>query len=268
MQPIKKIASLFALLSISGLSCQQHPNPTVLVCYAKLNPDSIRGYKYVILESEHYKRFDIQLIQEQNDLVLGYISLGEVSENRFYFDQISERTLGKNPVWESHFIDLNDSTTKKVVFALVDRIVEKGFNGLFLDTVDTYGPWGAHPENSGAYISFIKQIKEKYPDLHLMQNSGIALLPKSNLFINSVAIESIVTDYSFENLEYKLRKSNDFQERVSELNAVKTNYDLPIVLIEYADSKNLVKKVKDQLAHLPWDYFIGTIGLDQLPKYK
>lgn len=269
MQPIKRFASVLALFSMTSMNCHEAiDQSTVLVCYGDVNPDKIQGYKYVILESEHYNAFDVKLIQENNDLVLGYISLGEVSSKRYYYKQIKDKTAGKNPIWDSYYLNLNDSTTQSVIMGLVDRIRQKGFHGLFLDTVDVFGPWGPQSDQVGSYVNFISLIKEKYPDLHLMQNAGLPIVPRVKDYINSVAIESVVTDYNFEKEDYRMRKISEFHQKMTELKTLNKNYNLPIILIEYADSEAMFNKVKSQLSNQDWDYFIGNIGLDNLPKFK
>lgn len=269
MQPIKKIASILAFFSFTAINCQESAaQASLLVCYGDINPDRIQGYKYVVLESEQFNSFDINLIKENNDLVLGYISLGEVSSSRYYFDQIREKTTGKNPIWDSYYLDLEDSTTQEAILGLVEKISKKGFNGLFLDTVDVFGPWGPQASQVGAYIKFIALIKEKYPELHLMQNSGLAIVPRAKDFISSIAIESIATNYNFDKGAYQMRKASEFREKVEELKTVNTQYGLPILLIEYANTNSMIRKVKKQISDLNWDYFIGEIGLEDLPKIK
>ena len=268
MRPIKRLASLFALLSVTSLYCQEIRQANVLVFYGKTNPDKIRDYKYVILESEQFNRLDIKLMKESNELVLGYISMGEVAPARYYYTDLKDKTLGKNEIWDSYYLNPADSTTRSILMNLVDRIKEKGFNGLFLDTVDAYGPWGSTKDKVDDFISLLQEIKQKYPDFHLMQNSGVPLVSKSKDYINSVALESVVTDYNFDKSTYNLRTSRGFEERVKELKEMKSAYNMPVVLIEYADTKRLYNRVKQRLIPLKWDYFIGNIDLAEIPKFK
>ncbi len=262
------MASFLALFSFTSLFCQEPPKASVLVCYGDINADRIRNFKYVILESEQYNPFDIRLMKETNELVLGYISVGEVSTARYYFPELKDRTLGKNSLWDSYYLDLADPVTQNALMGLVDRIKQKGFDGLFLDTVDAYGPWGPHPEKVGAYVEFISRVKEKYPDFHLMQNSGVSITPRTKDFINSVALESVITDYNFEKSDYRMRRLSEYNERVAGLKNVEEKYNLPIVLIEYANTKSMFNRVRNQATALGWDYFIGNIGLEELPRFK
>jgi len=101
-----------------------------------------------------------------------------------------------------------------------------------------------------------------------MQNAGLEIVPRVKNEINSIAIESVITNYNFNRDQYKMRKSRETQEKAIELSTINERYGLPIILIEYADSRSMFNKVKTQAINLKWDYFIGNIGLESLPKFK
>ena len=65
-----------------------------------------------------------------------------------------------------------------------------------------------------------------------------------------------------------MHRWHEFYKRVEELQAIRKQYQLPVILIEYADSEKLYQKVKQQVSPLKWDYFIGNIGLQTFPKFK
>ena len=268
MRLIKTIFFIMALFSFSGLFAQKIQPSTVLICYGRVNPDQIQGYKYVILESEHYTAFEVKLIKENNESVIGYISVGEVSDSRFYYNELKESTLGKSEIWGSFYLNVRDENTQNVLISFVDKMVQKGFDGLFLDTVDTFAKWGPYPNMGDDLVNLLRMFKDKYPDIHLMQNAGLSLIPKSAKYINSVAIESVATNYSFDKEEYRMHRWHEFYKRVEELQAIRKQYQLPVILIEYADSEKLYQKVKQQVSPLKWDYFIGNIGLQTFPKFK
>ena len=73
---------------------------------------------------------------------------------------------------------------------------------------------------------------------------------------------------SFDAKEYKIRKSKDFYEKLALLKSVKSQHDLSIILIEYADTQKLYNRIKYEIAPLKWDYFIGNIELQSLPSFK
>ncbi len=268
MRLTKYIVVLAGILLIVGYTLKQENRSGVLVCYGKLNPDKIRGYQYVILESDLYSTFDVKLIKKQNELSIAYLSVGEVSPHRSYYSAIKGKTLGKNQIWESYYLDLNDLETREVLFQQVDKIIAKGFEGLFLDTVDAFGTWGPLKDQAGAYISFIAELKNRFPSLHIMQNSGYTLLDKSNEYINSIAIESIYTDYDFKKSHYRMRDEKSQKERVDILRDVNSKYDIPVIVIEYVRTEKMRKKLQDKITNSKWHFFVGQIDLAELPTFK
>jgi len=268
MRPIRNIISTFAMMSMASLCGQTH-TPDVLICYGKLDADVIKNYQYVIIEPDEFNALSIDsILNNNNALVLGYISMGEVSTYRSYYKDIEGRTLGKNEIWDSFYLDLSDEATRQALLNVVDDIYQKGFSGLFLDTIDVFGPWGNSPEQADELASLIAEFKRRYPAFHIMQNSGLELLPKTRPFINSLALESIFTDFDFDNMSYALRKRREAKKIAKRLNSVKKEYGLDIVAIEYVDTKRKYRKVTRRLRANEWDFFIGQIALDSIPFFR
>ncbi|MBS7786863.1 endo alpha-1,4 polygalactosaminidase [Flavobacterium sp. CYK-55] len=241
---------------------------SVLVCYGKLNPETIKGYKYLIVESKHYFPSNIRVFKSQNEKVFAYISLGEVNENAPHYDELKKLTLGKNKIWNSHYLDLSKKKTIETLMLIVDEIFEKGYDGLFLDNFDNYTIHGPQKEQKAGIIELMKLIKEKYPKKMFIQNAGLELLPDSNSFVDAVAVESVATDYDFKTKQYKLKKQEAFEKYLGELDKIHQSFKIPVIIIEYADTENLVSEVKDRLVQTKHYYFIGNIDLQTLPKFK
>jgi cysteinyl-tRNA synthetase len=76
--------------------------------------------------------------------VLAYLSIGQAEDWRWYW-QPSWRTdppaflAAPDPEWAgARFVRYWDPAWRAIVFAYLDRIVEQGFDGVFLDRVDAY----------------------------------------------------------------------------------------------------------------------------------
>lgn len=240
---------------------------TVLVCYGKLNPSAIKGYNYVILEEKNFRKEEIQQIKKHNKNVLAYISLGEVNSNARHYKLLKNRTLGKNNNWDSHYLNLKDASTSVVLMTLIKKVLEKGFDGLFLDNIDNYSSFGPQAAQRNELVDLIQRIKKQYPDHVLVQNAGLELIPDTKDYIESVMFESVATDYSFKDNTYKLRESNDFNERLKRIKAVNDHYKIPVLLIEYANSKQLFEHIVKRLSATRFEYFIGKIDLQSVPDF-
>jgi uncharacterized protein (TIGR01370 family) len=151
--------------------------------------------------------------------------------------------------------------------SLIKKVLDKGFDGLFLDNIDNFSSFGPQAKQRKELIALIKKIKTEYPNQVLVQNSGLELIPDTKNFIESVLFESVATDYTFQGNSYKLRETNDFNERIKRIKEINTKYKIPVLLIEYADTKQLYDQIVNRLASTKFDYFIGKIDLQSVPNF-
>lgn len=264
--------NLFFWLLPSLLTTQVFSNTvnknTVLVCYGKLDPAKIKGYNYVILEEKNFKAADINQIKKYNKKVLAYISLGEVNSNAIHYKLLKNRVLGKNNNWDSYYLNLKDQSTAVVLVSLIKKVLEKGFDGLFLDNIDNFSSFGPQFNQRKELVNLIKRIKTEYPNHVLVQNSGLELIPDTKDFIQSVLFESVASDYTFQDKIYKLRENGDFNQRLKRIKEITVKYKIPVILIEYADSKQLYDQIVKRIEPTKFNYFIGKIDLQSIPNFN
>lgn len=263
---IKYITITFTFLFTTAIfaTCKND----ILICYGKLNPKDVSGYKYVILESEHYSKADVAILKQQNKLVLCYISLGEINEQAKSFLHFKDLVTDKNELWNSYYLNLKSSDTKLVLKNIIAAQLEKGFDGLFLDNIDNYGSYGKQYAQRFDLVEFLSEIRALYPSLYFMQNAGLQLIESTSGLINAIAFESVASDYDFKDSSYKLRKDKAFKSYLDSLKQLERNYKLPIILIEYADDYSLYKRIKSRIKHTKWSYFIGKIDLQTKTNYS
>lgn len=263
---------LFLWLLPSLLSTPVFSNPvnknTVLVCYGKIDPAKIKGYNYVILEEKNFKKEDVTLIKKNNKNVLAYISLGEVNSNASHYNLLKNRVLGRNNNWDSYYLNLQEKSTPVVLLTLIKKVLDKGFDGLFLDNIDNFSSFGPQFSQRNELIALIKRIKKQFPSHVLIQNSGLELIPETKEYIKAVLFESIATDFSFKDNGYKLRENADFIERLKSIKEINMNYKIPVLLIEYANNSILYDQIVKRLSVSNFEYFIGEIDLQTIPNFK
>lgn len=268
MQLIKILIFLLPSFLVSNVFANSVKKSTVLICYGKLKPETIKGYRFVILESKYYLPSDIRVIKANNDKVFAYISLGEVNANAPHYKELKEHTLGKNHIWDSYYLDLKSEKTKQTLIGIIDKTLAIGYDGLFLDNIDNFSTHGPQKDQKEELIKLLKTIKEKFPNKEFIQNAGIDIIGETSSFVSAVAIESVASNYTFKNKSYKLRNSNEYNAYMSRLKTVYETYKMPIILIEYADSINLCNKIEERIKPTKFDYFIGSIDLQKVPDFK
>ena len=240
----------------------------VLVCYGRLEPEVIKGYSYVILESHYYTIYEIQKIKSQNEKVIAYISLGEINANSQYFDLLKENSFGKNETWNSYYLNLRSERTIEILKEMVKNTLAIGFDGLFLDNIDNFSSYGPQSQQKAEMIGLLKMMRDENPTHILIQNSGIGLIDETAPFVNAVVMESVASNYTFEDKNYKLRNKNEFDDFIKKLRLIRKKYKLPIILIEYADTNELHNAIIKRIKPFRFHYFIGNIDLQTIPIFK
>ena len=132
---------LLAILAAPGVRADTVPMPWVVYYAAELPPTAFYGFDLVVFESD--KHPPLEPLVDRRKKVLGYLSLGEVNESRPYFAEVKGEglLLMENENWKgSYFVDVRDMRwTRRVIDELVPAILRRGFQGIFIDTLDNPG---------------------------------------------------------------------------------------------------------------------------------
>ncbi|SCY17924.1 Glycoside-hydrolase family GH114 [Nonlabens sp. Hel1_33_55] len=261
---------IFSFLTITS-SCKtvQHTVHNALICYGDFYPNTVSGLDYVVVEPQLFSPEDVSLLKTQNKKVLAYISLGEVNAAAVHYQEIKKETLQYNEIWNSYVIDIAAPQTREALFSLIEEhLAVKKFDGLFLDNLDNYTSFGPTPNNKAALVSFLKELKVRFRESVLMQNAGLQIVDATEPYIDIVAVESVASDYNFETQQYQMRSNDGFEERLNSTVEIRDTYNLPILLIEYADSQKLRTEILNRLKPYQFDVFVGQIDLQKIPEFR
>lgn len=223
-------------------------------------------YKLLIVEPDQYSKAEADSLSTESNKVIAYVTLGEVDRNRWYYPLLEERGfLGVNENWDSPYLNLADSTTRSILLdQVIPNIMSKGFDGLFLDTVDDVAPYTERSHLQPYMQEIIAQIRSAYPDAFIVQNAGLFMLDSSHPDIDAVLIEDVATSYNFEDQTYNLKGEDDYREKVKIIEKNAALYNKPFLIIDFSDRQSLTKAVRSRLDALPYPYFIGSIQLNNL----
>ncbi len=139
-------------------------------------------------------------------LLLAYMSIGEAEDYRWYWrsswdedgdgmpDVNAPSWLGpSNPDWEGNYkVHYWDPQWKKIIFgtreSYLDKIIDAGFDGVYLDIIDAYEFWGDEENNEPVrpfarqdMIAFVREISNyahitrSKPDFLIVPQNGEAL---------------------------------------------------------------------------------------------
>lgn len=107
-------------------------------------------------EGKRFSAEDISKLKNSEGgkkIVLSYISIGEAESYRSYWKPEWEKSppawLGpENPEWKGNYkVKYWDRDWQAIVFKYLDKIIEAGFDGAYLDIIDAYEFWGPGGES-------------------------------------------------------------------------------------------------------------------------
>ena len=129
----------------------------------------------------------------QDKLLYAYTSIGEAESYRDYWQdswttQPPDYVLGENVQWEGNFrVKFWDADWQQVIYARVDDVLAKGYDGIYLDIVDGYtvdeviaAYPGTDAELRQEMIAFVVGISEyaksQNPDFAIIPQNAVGLL--------------------------------------------------------------------------------------------
>jgi len=183
---------LVGILSATGFSygntnADNQENETFIVYYSDLNEeyiDVVAGYDIAVIEPKATNNTLNEYLQSQDTKVFGYLSIMEIE----HFDEFKLERLEKEDYLmhkgtavvpgnaKNYMGDIRSENYQNMLLDLIeDRYVNKGYDGVFLDTIDYtqyYDDDVFERELQDAYIEFLVKANERYPNLQFFQNRG------------------------------------------------------------------------------------------------
>ena len=138
-----------------------------LCFYSETLPDNTQKYDLYIFANEAFP--PLEPLKKAGSKIVGYISLGEVETyNPYYEETMKEKLLfDENKNWPGSFrVNLANKKWHNIVIKkLIPKIIAKGFEGIFIDTIDTAiyleNEKGVKGAIDGA-VKLIKNIRKKW----------------------------------------------------------------------------------------------------------
>ncbi|PWC43138.1 endo alpha-1,4 polygalactosaminidase [Azospirillum sp. TSO22-1] len=246
-----------------------------VVYYADKEPlSAFEPYKLVVLDSEHHP--PLRPLKERGKTLLGYISLGEVESHRPWYETVKGWGIlsAENPNWPgSFYVDVRDKRwTELVVAELVPALLRKGFDGIFLDTLDN----PPHLERTDpkafagmteAAARLVTALRRHYPGIRIMQNRAYELLPQTAGVIDYALGESVTAGWDFAGGTPHLQPADDTAFQVEALTAAKrANPALEVMTLDYwnpDDAAGVARLYATERAR-GFSPYVATVELDRV----
>ena len=212
----------------------------------------------------------------QGKLLLGYLSVGEVASYRSYYPAVRAQgiLLGENSNWKgSFFVDVRDSRwTRRVLDELIPQILQRGFAGVFLDTLDNPAHLErmnprSHGGMSAAAAALVTAIRGRYPHIKIMLNRAYDLLPSVDRHIDYALGESVYADYDFETKRYQFVPRALYEQQVRLLQSARQRRpQLQVFTLDYWDPADRagVARIYAEQRKNGFHPYVATVELDRV----
>jgi len=235
-----------------------------------IDKETLRSFDMVVLDPDNSP--EIATLKRDQPIRISYISVGEAENYRGYWDKIMDKpwVLEENPDWEGNFfVDVRDPEWRKLLIEeVIPEIVNKGFQGLFLDTLDTaiYLEEKSPKEYGGslaAMVSLVGDIHQAFPKLMLLSNNGFEILEKIAPYLSGLIVEDINMMIDFENESYKPVSPEDRAYKIKILKPLMANYGLSVFNIDYVPQSNrkLIRQSIKESRRLKFKPYVAEANL-------
>ncbi|CAN7577779.1 endo alpha-1,4 polygalactosaminidase [Trinickia sp. LjRoot230] len=249
------------------------PLNSVAFFYGETVPvERFAGFDVVVVEPD--AAFDPNRYRSHGPQWFAYVSVGEVTPDRAYYQAIPKRWLtGRNADWDATIVDQSASRWPAFfVKHVIAPLWQRGYRGFFLDTLDSYQIVAkTDPERArqqAGIVAVIRAIKARYPGARLILNRGFEVLPRVHNMVSAVAFESLYGSWDQRNGRYGEVSVADRTWLLGQANVIRERYALPVISIDYCSPENtaycgeLARKISDAgLIPYVTDGALRTVGV-------
>lgn len=232
--------------------------------------ETLRRPDLLVLEPDH--AWTPATLRRPGQKILAYLSLGEVHKTRAYFPELQRAKgalVGANPNWpDAQMVDPRSPAWRRLVLErLAPEILAKGYDGFFLDTLDTadhLDRLGKHPGAREAMAQLVKDLRRKYPEILLLPNGGLPLLDAAGGAFSALTTESVFTDYQFQPSTYRMRDPQGAEARRAEIAGRAEALGVRVFVIEYAITPEMHAEAWRKASEAGFVPFVSDIGLTRI----
>ena len=165
----------------------------------------LAAHDRVVLDPRLVTDAEVAKLRATGTDVHAYVSIGEIEPSDQFYDSIPQSAvLATNEGWNTSVIDLTSPAWRSLILEKrIAPLARRGFNGLFLDTLDSYHLTKDLERQKAALVSLIGEIQTTSPNLKLLLNRGFEVLDALPAKVTGVVAESLYKSFNPSTGEYR-----------------------------------------------------------------
>jgi len=276
------VRSLPATVPVDAATVDALRGRSTALFYADALPVALLAqFDRVVLEPDNTDAAERRAVARDGAALFAYLSIGEVGPARAWGASVEDDwVLGRNEAWDSCVMDLRHPGWADHVVDRVDALMADGYDGLFLDTMDSFSLHARTPvaraTQAAGLAALIERIVQRHPDIRLIANRGFEVLDAVGEHLEALAAESLYASWDNVAQRYGPVAANDRAWLLGQLERARDRYALDIIAIDYVPpaERERARAVASRIAahgFVPWvatpalDH-VGVGALDVLPR--
>lgn len=209
-------------------------------------------YDVAIVNPAALTEEDVDKLTDAGVWKIGYLSIGADDEANvadgmgpngkasYYFYE------GGSPVQDiqtgKYYVDASNAIWRKIIINKATEIIEKGYDGLYLDNLDTVE---VYPQSANGMNGLIKLLSQTFPDVKLVANRGFSILPTYHQFIDGLVFENFYTYLDTRYNESRIYSEEDdgykqnLLTAVEVVNAIRQEHNFPVFSLDYFEEVHI-----------------------------
>jgi len=205
--------------------------------------DSVRelmNYERVVVSPNLITPKQIDTLKQANTDVFAYLSVGEF-DGPSLPNNLRTSSPAKNENWQSYAMDLTSPDWQLYLTKQSKSYLAKGFDGLFLDTLDSYYLFADNEteqrKQQQALVGIIAGLNQLAGEPKLILNRGFEIVGQLEQPISAVLAESLYNSYHPVDNSYHKVKPSDSEWLANKLDQVKER-GIETIVIDYIPSRD------------------------------
>lgn len=234
---MKNVINIF-LICISFFNITAFANTNSSIAFYYENVDSVReliNYQRVVVTPSLITPSQIKTLKKAGTEVFAYLSVGEYDGTTLP-DELQGHGLGKNPNWGSYVMDLSASAWQEQLMSRATELHKLGFDGLFLDTLDSYTLYTPDKNTADkqltALTNILERLKKSAGNPSLIFNRGFEILNSVTFKPYALVAESLYHSYDPLTKSYQPVAAQDTEWLKDRLSEVKS-HGIETIVIDY-----------------------------------
>ena len=239
--------------------------PAVAVYYATPTPvEKFKNLNTLITETSALNPTMLKALQANGTKVYGYVSVWEVGTSRGW-DLSNFTKLGTNRVFWGAIMDMSDPDWTNFLVKRSQEIIDKWYDGIFLDTMDSWqAVWANQAQQTAGIAKYVNTFATSRPNAGIISNRGFEVFDRIKQHLDAVAVESIYGTYDPDAKKFVNVSESNRNWVLGQLAKVKALW-VDVIAIEFANDQNRQKEIVQKVQALGYyPYVSPTFGFNQL----